>query len=131
MAYVTQGTVQVELKNQTDKTQTITIRINPTQDYVVKRGKEDYIVFIQDDPKAHPEAKVFERNTIFTTTNPFFVQSLINGAFQQTKIEIKVAFEQDEKEGKNKKFPTPEANSSASPLSISIVIESVKIPATL
>lgn len=124
MSYVTQGTVQVELKTETD----IKIRINPTQEYTVKREKQDYIVFIQDDPKAHPEAQIYEKNTIFTTTittkNSLFVQSLIDAAFQQIKIEIKAALKLSAKE-KSQKPQTP------APSSISIEIESIKIPALL
>ena len=109
MLYVTQGTVQVELKTETD----IKIRINPTQEYTVRRENQDYIVFIQDDPKTHSEAQVFKKNTIFIAiTNSLLVQSLIDAAFQQTKIEI------------NSKKPKKTNGS------ITIEIESIKIAAT-
>jgi len=115
MSYVMQGTVQVELKTKPDETQTITIRINPTQDYMVKRGKEEYIVFTSDNPKTNPDARVFEKNTTFTTIpDSLFLQSLTHAAFKQDKIEIKATF--PTKNGKTKE-------------TILIVIDSITIPA--
>ena len=113
MTYITQGTIQVELKNRT----AVEIRINPAQDYSVKHEKSgrktDYIVFIND--QSH-EAKVFEKTQMFISGQSDFLQHLTDAAFKQSKIELRVTSFNDGK--------------SISGAAVEIEIESIKIPAT-
>jgi hypothetical protein len=117
MSYVTQGTIQVELKTGAKTITEIAISINPAQDYTVTHEKNakkrEYIIFIDDQ---FNEAKIFEKTRVFTTDQTEFLQYLIGAAFKQIRMEIRI------------KDPKPrKASSSRTP--VKIEIESVKIPA--
>jgi hypothetical protein len=106
MSYVTRGNIQIELKTGNED---VVIKINPVQGYAVKHEKEDWTVFIKDDPKAQSlDARVFKTTQSFTTAkDSCFIQALVSAALQQTVIEIRI------KEPNSQK------------------IESIKLPGTL
>lgn len=129
MAYVTQGTVQVELKPQSKEAQSetaIEIRINPVQEFTVKYRKKDkdretdYIVFMPDNAQSSC-AKVFEKVQPFTFTpaSADFVKALTDAALRSIKIEIKGD------------FPPADDNPSQGKTPPKINIVSIKVPATL
>jgi hypothetical protein len=101
MGYITQGTVQVELKPQSETA--IEVRINPVQEFAVKyRQKDkdrdtDYIIFISDDlptPSARAEpldARAVQKAHTFSA--PLTLErALTDAALKSIKLEIKVDF---------------------------------------
>lgn len=87
MSYVTQGTVQIEIKAGADSA----IRINPVQDYSVKRNGKTFTVFTSHDPKTpgiKATALIFDAAEVFTIRDPEFLQPLIEASAKGTKIEI-------------------------------------------
>ena len=87
MEFLTQGTVQVEL---TPSGTSIKIRINPVQDFSVKHGGNDYIVFMPDSTTAPLDAKAFEKTEAFEAdiADPV-LRVLTDAALKSIKIEIK------------------------------------------
>jgi len=82
MSYVTQGTVQVKRRAETDAD----VFINPTSDYAVRHNGKEYIVFI--DPQSSPlQSKVFEKTQAFAVEQ-YLIEMLTKAAFKGTKIEI-------------------------------------------
>ncbi|HEY6348784.1 MAG TPA: hypothetical protein VI636_05180 [Candidatus Angelobacter sp.] len=85
MAYVTQGTIQVELKNGADTE----VRINPAEEYRVVHNSKAFIVFIDETNDPTPKARLFKQTDIFTAKS-LLVHGVISAAIQQVKIEIKI-----------------------------------------
>lgn len=155
MSYVTQGTVQIELKTGTgaNDTNDITVTINPAQDYTVRHDSKTFIVFIEDEPKDQPaeagagkpkvqprRTMAFEKTQIFTirTENSKkaespLVQSLVDAALKRTKIEVKIveSVKKKTREAAKKNLKkTQDADTNTEVQSPRYVIESIKIPAT-
>jgi hypothetical protein len=90
--YVTQGTVQVELKAQSKTA--IEIRINPVRGFTVTYREKDYIVFVRDSATPPPDAldaKAFEKTQTFSAP-PDLKQALTDAALKGSMMEIKVDF---------------------------------------
>jgi hypothetical protein len=93
MEYVTQGTVQVALKQNASDVEYV-VRINPTQDYAVKRNSHVFILFI---PEPLPEDRLHPcEGRLFSTSHGFAVdanlgQSLSQAAIANSKVEIIIA----------------------------------------
>lgn len=110
MMYVTNGTVQIELK-----TRATEITINPVQGFTVKYRETDYIVFMPDElPSSSAGAKLLDAKAVEKTRTfsaPVSLKrALTDAALKSIKLEIKVDFSK-----------TPEQKE----------IVSIKIPATL
>jgi hypothetical protein len=84
MLYVTQGTVQVKRKTETDAD----VCINPIPDYAVKHNGKEFIVFVEADAQSsQPQSKVLEKTKAFAVEK-YLVEMLTKAAFKGTKIEI-------------------------------------------
>ena len=88
--YVTQGTVQVELKTQ-PKTD-IEIRINPVQDFAAKYGEEVYIVFLPVSATPQLDAKAVNKKTQTFSASLRLARVLTCAAFKSSRVELIVDF---------------------------------------
>jgi hypothetical protein len=110
MRFVTQGTVQIEVKHN----DVYVIRINPVQDYAVKHNSDVFIVFV---PETKDAGKCQPRHSyLFKRCQEFDVDvklghTLIHAAIANTKVEIII-------------------EDCTSPPAL-CTIQSIKIPATL
>jgi hypothetical protein len=99
--FVTQGTVQVEVKcDGTKPNGDYVVRINPTQDYSVKHNSDIFIVFISETLRKSETPRKGEclpcAGHLFRKSQDFGVdaddaklgQTLIHAAITNTKVEI-------------------------------------------
>lgn len=83
--YVTQGTIQLQKEKEAGKFK-LTAWINPSSDFTVKYQKEEYIVFILENPTpSKEEALVFKKDQPFSLSEEFEDWCECDG---NTKLEI-------------------------------------------
>jgi fructose-specific component phosphotransferase system IIB-like protein len=106
MSYVTQGTVQIERKTETEAV----IFISSTPNYAVKHNEKDYVVFVEaksSQPDAEstqlnaelkPQSRLFDKKTQHFTAEVYLIEMLIKAAFKKTCIEITITIDDPPKE---------------------------------